>query len=78
MRERNGVLKWNVLTSESPVANPKSGPDYSVFIKKYFLFNLTYPLRCLRVPHAEYHISEQQPHFTTEFQLQVTKGDLMT
>jgi hypothetical protein len=25
MRERDNTLKWNVLTSGSPVANPKSG-----------------------------------------------------
>jgi hypothetical protein len=31
--ERNGAPKSNVLMS--PVANPKSGPDYSVFITKY-------------------------------------------
>jgi hypothetical protein len=33
-RQRNGAPKSNVLTSESPVANPKSCPDYSVFIMK--------------------------------------------
>jgi hypothetical protein len=33
-RERNGSPKLNVLTSGSPVANPKSGPDYSLFITK--------------------------------------------
>jgi hypothetical protein len=33
-RERNGAPKSNVLTSGSPMANPKSGPDYSVFIMK--------------------------------------------
>jgi hypothetical protein len=25
---RNGAPKTNVFTSRSPVANPKSGPDY--------------------------------------------------
>jgi hypothetical protein len=34
MRERNGAAKSNVLSSGSPVANPKSRPDYSVFIRK--------------------------------------------
>jgi hypothetical protein len=29
-RERDGATKSNVLTSRSPVANPKSGSDYSV------------------------------------------------
>jgi hypothetical protein len=44
MRERNGASKSNVLTSGSPVANPIFGPDYSVFIRKYFSFhNFTYP-----------------------------------
>jgi hypothetical protein len=33
-RERYGAPKSNVLTSRSSVANPKSGPDYSVFIMK--------------------------------------------
>jgi hypothetical protein len=28
------IIYSNILTSESPVANPKSGPDYSVFITK--------------------------------------------
>jgi hypothetical protein len=32
--ERNGAHNSNVLTSESHVANPKSGPDNSVFITK--------------------------------------------
>jgi hypothetical protein len=34
MRERNGARKSNILTTGSPVANPKSGPDYSVLIMK--------------------------------------------
>jgi hypothetical protein len=33
-REKNGAPKLHVLTSGSLVANPKSGPDYSVFIIK--------------------------------------------
>jgi hypothetical protein len=33
-RRKNGAPKSNVFTSRSPVANPKSGPDYSVFIMK--------------------------------------------
>jgi hypothetical protein len=33
-RERNGAPKSHVLTSGSLVANPKSGPDYFVFIMK--------------------------------------------
>jgi hypothetical protein len=49
-RERNGAPKSNVLTSRFPVANPKSGPDYSVFITIFF-FNFTCPVRCfLRTP----------------------------
>jgi hypothetical protein len=64
-REReNGAPKSNVLASVSPVANPKSGPDYLVLIIKqyiYLFFKFTYPLRCLRVPpgvrvpQVEYH-----------------------
>jgi hypothetical protein len=48
-RERNGTPKSNVFMSRSPVANPKSGSDYSVFIK-FFFFNFTYPVRCFHVP----------------------------
>jgi hypothetical protein len=33
-RERNGAPKSDVRTSEFPEANPKSGPDYSVFSMK--------------------------------------------
>jgi hypothetical protein len=40
----------NVLTSWSPVANCKAGPDYSVFIMKYFPRNFTWSLRYYRVP----------------------------
>jgi hypothetical protein len=29
-----GAPKTNMFTSRSPVANPKSGPDYSVFLIK--------------------------------------------
>jgi hypothetical protein len=32
--ERNGAPKSNVLIYWSPVANPKSGPDFSAFIMK--------------------------------------------
>jgi hypothetical protein len=39
MRERDNCSpKLNVLTSGSPVANPKSVPDYSVFAMKYIFF----------------------------------------
>jgi hypothetical protein len=45
-RERNGAPKSNVLTSGFRVTNPKSGPDYSAFIKKlYISFDFTYPVR---------------------------------
>jgi hypothetical protein len=40
----------HVPTSGSPVADPKSGPDYSVFITKIFYLNFTYPTRCFRLP----------------------------
>ena len=33
-REKSGAPKSHVLMSGSLVANPKSGPDYSVFIMK--------------------------------------------
>jgi hypothetical protein len=33
-RERYGTPKLNVIMSGSPVANPKSDADYSVFITK--------------------------------------------
>jgi hypothetical protein len=33
-REKNGAPKSHVLTSGSLVANPKSGPNYSVLIMK--------------------------------------------
>jgi hypothetical protein len=39
---------------ECPLANPTSGPAYSVFfflhIIRIFSFNFTYPVRCFRVP----------------------------
>jgi hypothetical protein len=38
----NGAAKSNVLTSGSPVANPKSGLD-NFFNTKYFFFNFTHP-----------------------------------
>jgi hypothetical protein len=31
----------NFLTSGSPVANPRSGRDYSVFISKLYLYNIS-------------------------------------
>jgi hypothetical protein len=34
--------------SGSPVANPKSDPDYSVFIT--FFFNFMYPVKYFRLP----------------------------
>jgi hypothetical protein len=45
-RERDGVSKLDVLTSRSPVANPKSGPDYSVFktILLFFFFSVLHTL----------------------------------
>jgi hypothetical protein len=51
-RERNGASKSNVLESGSPVANPKSGPDYSMVITKqyiYIFFSFTCPVRCLLI-----------------------------
>jgi hypothetical protein len=57
-REKNGAAKLNVLTSWSTVANPKCGPNYSVFITKlYFFVNFTYPLRCFLVRLVENHWS---------------------
>jgi hypothetical protein len=57
-RERHCAPKSNVLTSGSPVANPKSGPDYSVFIiKYYFSSHFAYPVRCFHTPHVEDHCS---------------------
>jgi hypothetical protein len=38
MRERNVSHKSNGLTSGSPGANPKSGPDFSVFIKLLYIY----------------------------------------
>jgi hypothetical protein len=35
--------------SWSPMANPESGPDYSVFITKLFFSSFTYPVRCFRL-----------------------------
>jgi hypothetical protein len=37
-----GPPKFNVLTSGSPVANPKCGPDYSVFIAKSYIYIYIY------------------------------------
>jgi hypothetical protein len=34
MRERIGAPKSKVLTFKSPVDNPKSGHDYSIFVTK--------------------------------------------
>jgi hypothetical protein len=37
------MINYFISLSGYPVANPKSGPDYSVFITKYiFFFNFTY------------------------------------
>jgi hypothetical protein len=33
--ERNGAFKLNVLTYGFAVANPKSGSDFSRFVRKY-------------------------------------------
>jgi hypothetical protein len=52
MREKESAPKSNVLTSRSPVANPKSDPDYSMFIISFLLFYIppkdvfAYPRRC--------------------------------
>jgi hypothetical protein len=52
--------------SGSPVANPKTGTDYSTFITKYIFFSIlhiqyvfAYPLKCLREPQVEYHWSRK-------------------
>jgi hypothetical protein len=42
-REGNGAPKSNVLTSGSPMANLKSGPDYSVFINEIIYFPFCIP-----------------------------------
>jgi hypothetical protein len=51
MIEKNGDPKSNVLTSGSPVSNPKFALIKQCLseIKIYF-FNFTYPVRCFRVP----------------------------
>jgi hypothetical protein len=62
----NGAPKSNVLTSGSSVANPKSDPDYSVFIMKIYIYiYLSYvPPKMssrtpgVRVPQVEYHCSK--------------------
>jgi hypothetical protein len=36
-RKKGPPKLMNALTSGSPVTNPKSGPDYSVFMTKYIL-----------------------------------------
>jgi hypothetical protein len=39
-----------LVSADLPMANPKSDPDYSVFMTKYFFSsNFTYPVRCFRV-----------------------------
>jgi hypothetical protein len=45
----NGGLKSKALATGSSVANFKSGPDFSVFIKKYFFFKFTYLVGCFCV-----------------------------
>jgi hypothetical protein len=49
---QNYILETSKWRSQigSPVANPKSGPVYSVRITKFFSVNFTYPVRCFRVP----------------------------
>jgi hypothetical protein len=42
-KERNGAPKSNVLSSGSPMANLKSGPDYSVFIIEIIYFPFCLP-----------------------------------
>jgi hypothetical protein len=42
----------DVLTSESPLANTKSDPDYSVSITKYYFFIVKCPVTYFRVPTA--------------------------
>jgi hypothetical protein len=36
--------RTNILTSGYPVANPKCGPDYSVFIKNIYIYIYIYIL----------------------------------
>jgi hypothetical protein len=42
-REQTSAPKSDVLTSRSPVANPKSDTDFSVFTTKEYFFNVTCP-----------------------------------
>jgi hypothetical protein len=53
VREREREMALPNRTSLSPgsrVTNPKSGPDYSVFMMNNIFFsNFTYPVRCFRV-----------------------------
>jgi hypothetical protein len=64
-RERNVVPKSNALTSGSPVADPKSGPDYSLLSQNNIFFsNFTYSVRCfsysgVRVPQFQYHCCKE-------------------
>jgi hypothetical protein len=64
MRERERKIKREKWRSQiecpflSPMANRKSGPNYSVFMTIFF-FSFTYPVRCLRVPQVEYHWSRR-------------------
>jgi hypothetical protein len=39
-----------LISGDLPVANPKSDPNYSVFMIKYIFYSFTYPVRCFRVP----------------------------
>jgi hypothetical protein len=56
--------------SEFPVANPKSDPDFSVFITKlHIFFNITYPVRSFGVPttmssrNPEVRVPQFEDHF---------------
>jgi hypothetical protein len=52
-RKRDGCPNSNVLLSRPPMAEPKSGPDYSMLHTPKDLF--TYFLRCFHVPQVEDH-----------------------
>jgi hypothetical protein len=53
---------FGILTSGSPVANPKSGLDYSKFIMIFF-FNFTHPVRCFRVPQRCLRITQVEDNY---------------
>jgi hypothetical protein len=48
-RERHGAPRSNALTSGSPAASPKSGPDHSRRSRNNIV-NVIHPVGCLRVP----------------------------